>query len=948
MTNNWTDMGNASLFVVMGANPVENHPASLAHINKARAQGAKLIVIDPRKTRTALQADRYIRHRPGTDIAFINGVVNYIITEMESRDAGDPQRVAFYNFLNQTSGINAWTDGGNVDGSGNANLAAVPGCSKYSDARFILKADGSDYDRQTVVQATGAPAVGGEPLNTIISNFPKKAASVTADPNTVYNRLKAHVAPYTTAVVADICGVTEADIIYVANAYIDNSRCSSVGNDPTVGMSGGYRATTMLYAMGLTQHTYGSQNVKSFTVLQILMGNMGRAGGGINALRGIHNVQGSTDMGLLQHLIPGYSGNPSITQNFGDYVETLFGHPLSGTGVRAKMDGSYDDAYNPTAHYLQQIGFYNMHLKFFGEPDGSGNITRSQMDALFALWPKGAGTDHITMFRNMVQDASGNHWDGSGNRVTKACVVWGQNPAVTEPNQSAVREGLEALDLLVVVDMFENETAAAKRKATGTTYLIPSCSHVEEAGSVTNSGRVLQWREEARKPAGNSKTDLELMLRFAKALSDEGGFDHIKAVWDTSGNVTAANVYEHLYANQYGWDASGTAFDDVSLTGVDIWRGDNAAPTGTFATNTVTGSEAVAELVYRQMCMPRGFVRNSDYTVGTNAAATGAMWIYDGAFSSTLTTNVHTPGQTTWSVLNRSKSRDNADPNGTLAFPGWGFAWIFNRRVFYNNADIPSDQTDYFMSPDSVARIFVSTNTSTINYSRWYRKINQLGDMPDTCLSAYVAPHVLTGRFPGHMEPYETPRADLATTWGRNTMKRAGYPAGTTGIRDQWSCVHDSTQVAGRDVAASGFPFVLTTIRCVEHFQGGPITRNNPWNVEAEPEPWVEINSLDAAALGIKTGDMVNISTARSNSTTDQEGRSKADAAGFAQGFRARVGVGLQSNQRVGQGVVAIPWHWGDRGLSTGSRANDLCIDAGDANTTIPEYKACLCKLELA
>jgi formate dehydrogenase major subunit len=139
---------------------------------------------------------------------------------------------------------------------------------------------------------------------------------------------------------------------------------------------------------------------------------------------------------------------------------------------------------------------------------------------------------------------------------------------------------------------------------------------------------------------------------------------------------------------------------------------------------------------------------------------------------------------------------------------------------------------------------------------------------------------------------------------------------------------------------------VLTTIRCVEHFQGGPITRNNPWNVEAEPEPWVEINSVDALALGISDGEYVNIVTARAGSLGLSAYDTAFPQAGWAKGYKARVQAGTQGNQRVAPGVVAIPWHWGDQGLSKGSRANDLCIDAGDANTTIPESKACLCKIE--
>ncbi|MDP2181529.1 MAG: molybdopterin-dependent oxidoreductase [Actinomycetota bacterium] len=917
MTNNWTDLGNSSLFVVMGANPVENHPASMAHINKARGKGAKLIVIDPRKTRTALQADRFIRIRPGTDIAFINGVVRGIIADMEARpsDGPDGVRDQFYKFLDQTGSGTFFTDGDDATGS---TSTAVPGNSKYSDARFILNGAGTDYERETIVAATGFPAVGGESANTIISNFPKKAANVFGNVNTVYNRLKAHVAPYDTATVADICGCTEADIAYVIDAYIQNGRCSSVGDtlssqDP---LATGYKCTTMLYAMGLTQHTHGAQNVKSFTVLQTLMGNMGRAGGGINALRGIHNVQGSTDMGNLYHLIPFYSGNPSTMtladpDAFGKYMNTLWGVPVSGTGTRTTMNNSYDDAYNTAAMGLQQRGFINMTYNFFGSPewmkDASGNLTtanRAFTNALYDLWPKTNGDDHVTMFRKMATSD------------IKAAVVWGQNPAVTEPNQSAIRAGLENLDTLVVVDMFENETAAVKRKANSATYLLPACSHVEEAGSVANSGRVLQWRERATLPKGNSKADIELLFRMAKAFDDAGAFSHITAQWTDQGKAWV-NAYTTLYGERYGWTPGATAFEDASGT-ANIWTGAETAPR---ADGTVHGSEWVCEQIYRELCTP----------------ATGTSWLYTGAYNTTRGVNKH-PGQVDWQTANRSKSRNNADPNSTLAYPSWGYAWLVNRRVLYNNADIPGDIGDFYMGPDSVARLFVSTNTATLNYSRWYRTINRLADKPDVALGGPTAQHILPGRFPAHTEPYETPRADLAALWGRNTKG--------TGAWDLLKS--DTLAAAGRvgDLDASGFPLVLTTIRCVEHFQGGPITRNNPWNVEAEPYPWIEINSLDAAAAGIATGDWVNVITARSNSTTDQEGRTTG--APFADGFLARVGVGLQSNQRVGRGVVAIPWHWGDRGLSTGSRANDLCIDAGDANTVIPEYKACLCKIEKA
>jgi formate dehydrogenase major subunit len=681
---------------------------------------------------------------------------------------------------------------------------------------------------------------------------------------------------------------------------------------------------TLLYAMGITQHTCGGQNVKMFAVIQTLLGNMGRAGGGINALRGIHNVQGSTDMGLLYGNIPAYSGNPTLQypadpNAFGKYMDALWGNPLSGrptvatagqTG-RALMDGSYLDAYNKTATglgatALQQGGFFNMTLKWFGgytEALAQTDLTLRKpiVDMIYSLWPKGNGDNHIAMFRKMAAGS------------VKAAVVWGQNPAITEPNQGKVREGLRNLDTLVCVDMFETETAAIDRKPGSVTYLIPTAAHVEKAGSVTNSGRTLQWRQKAVDPAGNTKDDNELLLRFAEALDSAGAFSHISSVW--SGLGITGNVFDKLYRTPYMGGAASFAAASVSAEVAHL--GDHVNAGTTYTTETVTGSEAVAEMTYREMTAP--------------TAVGGTLWIYTGAYNDTATwtTDQRHTGNPNWEVKNRAKSRNRADAQGVLAFGSWGYSWLVNRRVLYNNAEVPGDIADFFMGPDSCSRFFVSTSTAVLNYSRWYRTIHRLADRPDVVLAGDTSsPHYagtsvsLAGRFPGHVEPYESPRPDVVAKWGYNTkgtaagdLLMAGTPRGTN----------------------AQYPLVLTTIRCVEHFQGGPITRNNPYNHEAEPVPWVEINSTDARAAGIKDGDWVRIVTARN------EG---GDLANYGQGFKARVGSGLQTNQRTAAGVVAIPWHWGEKGLSTGSRANDLTIDAMDANTTIPEYKACLCRLE--
>ncbi|HEY3316833.1 MAG TPA: molybdopterin-dependent oxidoreductase [Coriobacteriia bacterium] len=995
MTNHWTDIDNASLVFVFGANPAENHPACFAHINAARngSKNAKLVVVDPRQTRTARQCDPargdfYVRIRPGTNIAFTNGVLNWIFNNAATYAAGAAANMlAWHNGTapNSLTAARAFIDdagagrtftvselaGASYDGVPTAALSG--GYPKYCDSRFKVNTAGDDYQRATLTTASGYA----------FGNFPVIAASVS-DPDSVYQQLKGHVAPYGAlaasgkTVAADICGCTDAEIASVARVLIDHSRFSSsdFGASPSTPQAAGYRATTILYAMGQTQSTVGSQNIKDLATLQTLMGNMGRAGGGINALRGIHNVQGSTDMGNLFDSIPAYSANPGVNEHYSHYLNALFGARVENSTIGATTTSGAKD-YTVLANLgLQQRGFANMTQEWFG----NGSVTGADIEKLYDLWPKGNGVQHIKTFRNMTLPS------GDANLI-KAAVVWGQNPAVTEPNQSAVRAGLKNLDTLVVVDMFETETATVDRKDTGITYLIPASAHTEEAGSVTNSGRWIQWRERANSPRGNSKADLELLLRFAKALDTANAFTHFSSVWSTLTPAIAGNVFDVVYG-KYGWTPGTGAFESVTATS-EMWPAGASAP----ITTAVSGSEVVAENIYKEMCRPLAVL--ADGTASTTTG--GTMWIYSGAspaggWSTSLTNynpvcKTSTGTAVSWTIKNKAKSRNNTytgASTGALGdtttananannYPRWGWSWLLNRRVFYSNGEIAAEQTDNFVSPGYVSCLFTVNNSSTL-LADWsgplaYRKYKTFADKPNVTVAgpAYNAssPHfisagkTLAGRFAAHTEPYESPRPDLQASFGKNTSNGADLilPGTATGV-------------------VADFPLVLTTIRCVEHFQGGPITRNNPTNVEAEPEPWIEINPVDARAAGISDGDLVNVITARSNSigptatkparTDDQAGRSATGAmapavppadpahdggltfTSFAHGFRARVDNSIADFQRVAPGVVAIPWHWGDRGLSVGSRANDLCIDSYDANTMIPEYKACLCKIEKA
>ena len=258
MTNHWNDLANSDCLMIIGCNPAENHPISFKWITKAQEKGAKLIVVDPRFTRSAAKADIYVRLRPGTDIALMGGLINYVLAN---------------NLFHQDYVVN------------------------YTNAAFVINKDfafheglfsGYQKDKRAYDVATWDYEADkdGKPVTDPTLNHP----------HCVFQLMKALYARYTPEMVAATTGVPKEVFLKLAAAY---------GATGQVGKSG-----TLLYAMGGTQHSTGVQIIRGYTILQLLLGNMGVAGGGINALRGENNVQGSTDMALLFNLVPGYMSRP--------------------------------------------------------------------------------------------------------------------------------------------------------------------------------------------------------------------------------------------------------------------------------------------------------------------------------------------------------------------------------------------------------------------------------------------------------------------------------------------------------------------------------------------------------------------------------------------------------------------------------------------------------------
>ncbi|HHX86732.1 MAG TPA: molybdopterin-dependent oxidoreductase, partial [Firmicutes bacterium] len=255
MTNHWIDLKNAKVFLIQGSNAAENHPMAMKWVMRAKQTGAVVIVVDPRYTRTAAVADIFVRIRPGTDIAFLNAIINYILTnKLYDEDF----------VINQTNALYI-TDAGFA----------------FEDGLF----SGYDASKRSYVK---------RPWGYVLNEMekPLKAESLD-DPECVFSRIKEFFKRYDFKTAAAITGVPEKTIKLVADTLVNN------------------RPGTIMYALGMTQHTVGVQNIRSFGILQLLLGNVGKPGSGVNAMRGEPNVQGSTDMALLFNYLPGYLPPPN-------------------------------------------------------------------------------------------------------------------------------------------------------------------------------------------------------------------------------------------------------------------------------------------------------------------------------------------------------------------------------------------------------------------------------------------------------------------------------------------------------------------------------------------------------------------------------------------------------------------------------------------------------------
>jgi len=446
MTNSWIDLKNSDCIFVFGANPVENHPASTAWINRARENGAKLVVVDPRISRTAAKADIYAPIRSGTNILFLGAMVNYAIENNRYHH----DYVAHYT---------------------NAAFLLDPNYKGPADLDGYFSGfnpQTSAYDRSTWKYQTDAD---GQPLKDM----------TLQDPACVFQHLKRHYARYTLDMVERVAGCPKDKFLAVADEFTKTSQPGKAGS--------------ILYAMGQTQHTVGSQNVRMMALLQLLLGNIGMPGGGVNALRGESNVQGSTDMAVLYHIIPSYMPTPSAITHptLKDYFD-----------VQVKAAGK--------SYWVNTPKFMVSLLKAWW-----GDAANEENDFHYDYLPKiEANHSFIWLFQAMHAGSIKGLW------------AMGMNPAVSGPNSRLVNEALRKLEWMVIQELLPTETVEFWKapgvdptKVPTEVFALPAADALEKAGSIVTSGRTIQWRPKVATPPGDAKEDIWIFDRIYKALKKE-------------------------------------------------------------------------------------------------------------------------------------------------------------------------------------------------------------------------------------------------------------------------------------------------------------------------------------------------------------------------------------------------------------------------------------------
>lgn len=649
MTNSWTDIKNTDLVIIMGGNAAEAHPCGFKWVTEAKAHNkAKLIVVDPRFNRSASVADIYAPIRTGTDIVFLGGLINHLLTE----DRIQHEYVRNYTDLSFLVKDEFAFENGLFSG--------------YDEA-------GRKYDRSSWDYVFGADGY-------------VKTDPTLQDPRCVYNLLKKHYARYTVEMVERVCGTPQDKTRQIWDLIASTSTPD--------------RAMTIMYALGWTQHSIGSQNVRVGAMVQLLLGNIGIAGGGMNALRGHSNIQGLTDIGLMSDLLPGYLTLPrQEEQDYQAYLAKRTQKPLRANQM------SYWQNY-PKFHVSLMKSWW-------------GDAATADNNWCFDYLPKlDKPYDMMQAYELMTQGKMNGY------------ICQGFNPLAAAPNKGKLIKAFSRLKFMVSMDPLETETIAfwqnhgalndVDPSAIQTeVFRLPTTSFAEENGAVVNSSRWLQWHWKGADAPGEARSDIEIMSELfhrMKALYEkEGG-----AWWDPIRDLAWKYSNPKLpTSEELAMEYNGKALADL--------------PDPKDASKVLRkAGEQVA-----------GFAELRD-----DGSTACGCWIYAGAWGPTG---------------NQMARRDNSDPTGIGNTIGWSWAWPANRRVMYNRASCDTAGKPFDPKRSLIEWNGTAWGGADIpDFNAASNPQDGMGPFimnPEGVARFFARGGMAEGPFPEHYEPFDTPLA---------------------------------------------------------------------------------------------------------------------------------------------------------------------------------------------
>ena len=646
MTNTWQDIKNANIVLVMGGNAAEAHPCGFKWVVEAKIEnGAKLVVVDPRFTRTAAVADYYAPIRPGTDIAFLSGVIRYLL-EKDSI---------------QHEYVRAFTNAGLIVKEGYGFEDGL--FSGYNEEKHAYDRSTWDYELDDRGFA--------------------RVDDAWQDPRCVINLMRKHVDRYTPEMVSRICGTPEAKFLEV---------CALIASTAAPD-----KALTSLFALGWTQHSIGAQNIRTMAMVQLLLGNIGVAGGGMNALRGHSNIQGLTDVGLLSNAMPGYMTLPrDFDATFDDYMKVRQFKPLRPG----------------------QTSYWQNYRKFFVSFQKAmfGDAAQPENNWAYDWLPKLDIPlyDIITAFEMMAHGKMNGY------------ICQGFNPLQAFPDKDKIRTGLSKLEYLVVMDPLDTETAnfwqdvgafntSKPAEIQTEVFQLPTSCFAEENGSLVNSARWLQWHWKAAPAPGEAKSDIWIM---------SGLFHRLRALYAKDGGAFPGPLL-HLT-----WSYT----DPVDPNPEEIAKEMN----GRALADLEDASGRVTKKAGQQL---DGFAELRD-----DGSTMSGCWIFAGSWTE---------------KGNQMARRDAADPRDQGITPGWAWAWPANRRILYNRASAdPAGKAWNPAKPIIEWNGSRWTGIDVPDYGPTIAPSEGVGPfiMNDEGLGRLFARGMMAeGPFPEHYEPFESP-----------------------------------------------------------------------------------------------------------------------------------------------------------------------------------------------